>query len=679
MKTLFYPRLAWDGLRKNKRMVFPYILTCICMICMFYILAFLSSPTVIELLPKGKDTAGLVTTLGYIVIGIFSVVFLYYTNSFLIRRRTSEFGLYNVLGMNKWNLVRIITLESLITSAISIVVGLFFGIALSKLAELGYVKIIGGTVTFDLHVNGICVRNTVVCYLVIFAIIWLSSVIRIRKSTAVSLLKSENTGEKAPKANWLLGILGVVILAAAYHIAVSIDNPIMAILWFFVAVVMVIIATYLLMISGSVLFCRLLQKNKKYYYAPGHFVSVSSMVYRMKRNGAGLASIAIIATMVLVMTSSASCLWFGTQDMLKKNYPGEINLSVRFHKNGLLEKENIDNFRSIIEDFEEETGSETQVIMDVPCIQASVMQSDDRLYFESEGNITSINGIRTVIFIPLYVYNRETGQNITLNEGEALAFSKKVSFDRDVIVLDTHEGLLDFKLMNKGVKKFYAFNELQDLFPQITIVVPDLGAVDTFLGDREEIAYCTRMWRYSFDLNESPLSEIDYTHKLREKIWDDVPDTFDDGTDYIVVSDIREYEAADHIALNGSLFFIGCVLSVVFIFAAVLIIYYKQISEGYEDCKRFEVMRKVGMTKKEIKSSINSQLLAVFYVPLVFAGLHLAFAFPMIDKMLVVFGLMNKGLFLLTTSITFAMFAVFYTIVYKATSNVYYNIVTAAK
>lgn len=679
MKTLFYPRLAWDGIRKNKRMVFPYILTCICMICMFYILAFLASPTVIDLLPKGRDTAGMVMTLGYIVIAIFSTIFLYYTNSFLIRRRTSEFGLYNVLGMNKWNLIRIITLESLITAAISIVVGLFFGIALSKLAELGFVKVIGGTVTFDLHVNGICVRNTVVCYLVIFAIIWLSSVIRIRKSSAVSLLKSENTGEKAPKANWFLGVLGVVILAAAYYIAVSIENPIMAILWFFVAVIMVIIATYLLMISGSVLFCRLLQKNKKYYYAPKHFVSVSSMVYRMKRNGAGLASIAIIATMVLVMTSAASCLWFGTQDILNKRYPAEINLSIRFYKDGYLETEKLEKMRSIIESFREKTGSETKLIIDMPCIQTYALEAENGLLITPYDDSTFFNRGRSISFISIDDYNRETGQDAVLNDGEALVFSKGFSLKSDDVVLNTETRSLKLKPANHGEKKYFTYNGAEDLFPQMTLVVSDLSVVEKLLENREKDYSISRIWAYSFDLAQSPLSEEEYAKSLRKSIEEAAPDSFDDGTDYLIIWEIRENEASEYIALNGSLFFIGCVLSVVFIFAAVLIIYYKQISEGYEDCKRFEVMRKVGMTKKDIKSSINSQLLAVFFIPLIFAGLHLCFAFPMIDKVLMLFGLLNKGLFLLTTSITFAMFAVFYTIVYKATSNVYYNIVTAAK
>ena len=262
------------------------------------------------------------------------------------------------------------TFESLITSAVSLFLGLFLGIVLSKLAELGLMRIIGGTITYSLHIDMGCVVNTVLFYLAIFTVIWLSSIIRVSRSTAVSLLNSEKAGEKAPKANWLLGILGVMILVTAYYIAVTIKSPLEALILFFLAVIMVIVATYLLMISGSVLLCRMLQKNRKYYYEPNHFVSVSSLVYRMKRNGAGLASIAIISTMVLVMISSASCLWFGTKDVVNSLYPGDVNLTVRFYDRKLIDEDNLDAFRKVIDDFKIENRSETEMAFELPFIEA---------------------------------------------------------------------------------------------------------------------------------------------------------------------------------------------------------------------------------------------------------------------------------------------------------------------
>ena len=309
MKTALYPRLAWDGLRKNKRLFTPYLLTCVCMVMMFYILSFLGSPETCALLPRGSNSTGLILNLGSFVIFVFSAIFLYYTNSFLVRRREREFGLYNVLGMNKRNLARIVTWESLITAVLSLVLGLALGIVLSKLAELGLVNMLGGDINYRIRIDVDSLTRALGLYAVIFAVIWLSTVVRVGRSSAVALLRSESVGEKPPKANWLLGLAGVVILAAAYYLAVSITNPLDAIVWFFVAVILVIIGTYLLLVAGSVLLCRVLQKNKKYYYRPEHFVSVSSMAYRMKRNGAGLASVCIIATMILVMISSSSCLY----------------------------------------------------------------------------------------------------------------------------------------------------------------------------------------------------------------------------------------------------------------------------------------------------------------------------------------------------------------------------------
>ncbi len=300
MKTALYPRLAWDGLRKNKRLFTPYLLTCICMVMMFYILSFLGSPETCALLPRGSNSTGLILNLGSFVIFVFSAIFLYYTNSFLVRRREREFGLYNVLGMNKRNLARIVTWESLITAALSLVLGLALGIVLSKLAELGLVNMLGGDINYRIRIDADSLTRALGLYAIIFAVIWLSTVVRVGRSSAVALLRSESVGEKPPKANWLLGLAGVVILAAAYYLAVSITNPLDAIVWFFVAVILVIIGTYLLLVAGSVLLCRVLQKNKKYYYRPEHFVSVSSMAYRMKRNGAGLASVCIIATMILL-------------------------------------------------------------------------------------------------------------------------------------------------------------------------------------------------------------------------------------------------------------------------------------------------------------------------------------------------------------------------------------------
>ena len=471
-----------------------------------------------------------------------------------------------------------------------------------------------------------------------------------------------------------------MILVTAYYIAVTIKSPLEALILFFLAVIMVIVATYLLMISGSVLLCRMLQKNRKYYYEPNHFVSVSSLVYRMKRNGAGLASIAIISTMVLVMISSASCLWFGTKDVVNSLYPGDVNLTVRFYDRKLIDEDNLDAFRKVIDDFRIENRSETEMAFELPFIEAEGVAEGKTIDFGDFDESMMLTKIREVYFIPLSFYNEVTGHNITLNEGEALVSSSGTAVNYDHLELILNGNVKNYRIIDSIDKKFVSGINARDIIPKINLVVDDISAIAMFFeNSQDDPTPMNLIWRYSFDVKQSSMSKTDYAERVADAIYDVME--MDPGTAglYSVISEERESESVYLISSNGSLFFIGLMLSIVFIFATVLIIYYKQISEGYEDVGRFEIMRKVGMTREEIKKNINSQLLVVFFIPLAFAGMHLAFAFPMIGKLLAIFGLHNKGLFIFTTLISYVLFAAFYTMVYKVTSNVYYNIVSEAK
>ena len=344
MKAGFYPRLALDGIRKNKRLYLPYMLICIGTIMMYYIILFLQHSQALEYMP-GSGTICATLNLGGWVIAVFACIFLFYTNSFIIRRRKKEFGLYNMLGMGKRNIGRILIWETLFVYIITVGLGLAAGIILSKLAELGLVNIMQADVTYNLSVSVQAIAMTALIFGIIFALLFLNGLRQIRFSSAISLMRSENIGEKPPKGNILFGLLGLALLAGAYYIAITTLDPITALALFFAAVIMVILGTYLLFISGSVAFCRLLQKNKKYYYKPSHFVSVSSMVYRMKRNGAGLASICVLATMVLVMLSSTASLYFGSGDALNTRYPREIVLTLRMTEFSGLEEDNVDRLR----------------------------------------------------------------------------------------------------------------------------------------------------------------------------------------------------------------------------------------------------------------------------------------------------------------------------------------------
>ena len=674
MKRGFYPRLAWSGMRKNSKLYLPYTLACIGMTAMFYILMHLAYSPALELLSSSGEVSTILR-LGSFVIGVFSLLFLFYTNSFLVRRRFKEFGLYNVLGMNKGNISRVLAWEALINALISLVGGLFLGIALSKLAELGLVNIMGGDTDLDLRISVKALEFTVMFFCGIFLLIYLNSLIKIRRSSASELVKSENFGEKPPRANWLFGLAGIVILAAAYYIAVSIKTPLTALSLFFIAVIMVIVATYLIFIAGSVWICRLLQKNKRYYYKKNHFVSVSSMVYRMKRNGAGLASICILATMVLVMISSTTCLYFGAEDALRDRYPRDISISASYSGLDSMTDENISALRGEIS--AAVGGAETENILDYRC--ASLVGSlENGILDLSEASIystamTTYDYVAEVYIVPLADYNAIAGTNESLGSDEAMIYAYRMDYTDKTFAVD--------ELVSFRVKKVLDSFPIADgsamasIAPTVFVIVPDfadtvakLGGAVSSSGDEP----ASLSWNYAFD---TPVSDEEET-AMCERIGERLSECSESGGYLYYSRESLAANRADFYGMFGGLFFLGIMLSIAFICAAVLIIYYKQISEGYEDRRRFEIMQNVGMTKKEIRSSINSQLLTVFFLPLIFAGLHLGFAFPFIHKLLMLFNLSNLPLLIGTTAISFGVFALLYAVVFRVTSNAYYNIVS---
>lgn len=674
MKRGFYPRIAWSGMRKNSKLYLPYTLACIGMTAMFYILMHLADSPALKLIPSSTSVTATLS-LGSFVMGVFSLLFLFYTNSFLVRRRFKEFGLYNVLGMNKGNISRVLAWEALINALISLAGGLFLGIALSKLAELGLVNIMGGDTDLDLRISIKALEFTVMFFCGIFLLIYINSLIKIRRSSASELVKSENFGEKPPRANWLFGLAGIVILAAAYYIAVSIKHPLTALSMFFIAVIMVIVATYLIFIAGSVWICRLLQKNKRYYYKKNHFVSVSSMVYRMKRNGAGLASICILATMVLVMISSTTCLYFGAEDSLHSRYPRDISVSASYSGLDSMTDENISALRSEIS--AAVGGAETENILDYRC--ASLVGSlENGILDLSEASIYSTaiatyDYVAEVYIVPLADYNAIGGTNESLGSGEAMIYAYRMDYTDKTFAVD--------ELVSFRVKKVLDSFPIADgsamasIAPTVFVIVPDfadtvakLGGAVSSSGDEP----ASLSWNYAFDTPVSDEEEI----AMCERIGERLSECSETGGYRYYSRESLAANRADFYGMYGGLFFLGIMLSIAFICAAVLIIYYKQISEGYEDRRRFEIMQNVGMTKKEIRSSINSQLLTVFFLPLIFAGLHLGFAFPFIHKLLMLFNLSNLPLLIGTTAISFGVFALLYAVVFRVTSNAYYNIVS---
>ena len=679
MKMSFYPKLAWTGIEKNKRLYKPYIFTCIGMLMMYYIMGFLTDSSVLVQL-KGGDIIQQVLRLGSGVIAVFAMIFLFYTNSFLVRRRKKEFGLYNILGMGKQNIARILIWETLIIFAITFLAGSFAGIVLSKLAELALINIMNGEVTYSFTISVVAIKNALLWFAMIFFLILLNTLRQIHTSNPVALLRSENSGEKPPKANWVLGIAGAILLGFAYYIAVSIEEPVSALMWFFVAVIMVIIATYLLFIAGSVVFCRMLQKKKNYYYKSEHFVSVSSMVYRMKRNGAGLASICILITMVLVMIASTTCLYIGGEESLRVRYPRniEVDIGVQFLEE--LQTENIDRFREkVLENTEEYQQEQRNVLEYVTASFAGYLENgfiEMDITKLTDFSMDTYDRVVQAYFISLDDYNRITGMEEQLGEDEALVYSYGMSYNEERIAVNGGR----VYQVKKVVDEFIGTgNAAMSILPSIYIVVPDLDAAAEPLLDLYDYNG-NRMvqlhWYYGFDMD----AEYEEQILLFDQIYENCRNLSiesETGLSYSCGAVARERD--EFFAMYGGLFFLGIMLSVVFVFAAVLIIYYKQISEGYEDQSRFEIMQKVGMTKKEIRKCINSQMLTVFYLPLVAAGIHLAFAFPIIEKLLQLFCLMNTTLLIITTIVCVLVFALFYMLVYRMTSNAYYTIVSGAK
>lgn len=674
MKRGFYRKLASGGIYKNRQTYLPYLLTCIGMVMMYYIISFLTVSGSIAAM-RGGEEMQMVLGMGSGVIAVFSVIFLFYTNSFLIRRRKKEFGLYNILGMGKRNLFRVLLWENVIVACIALGGGLVCGILFSKLAELCMAKVLATESSLIFTIEWQAVIKTLVLFAVIFGLILANAVRQIHLAKPVELMSSEAVGEKPPKAKWLTALLGAALLGGAYYLAVSIEDPLSAMLWFFVAVVMVILATYLLFVAGSVALCRLLQKNKKYYYKTSHFVSVSSMVYRMKRNGAGLASICILSTMVLVMVSSTACLFLGIESNIRNRYPRHVVTDIYSMEDAyaapVLEK---------IGEVVKNHGLLQENVLHYRYLAVGGYNIEDQIIFDQSRlesfNMSGFSNIRQLFIVPVEDYNRIMGVQKTLNEDEVILYATKAGYDYDTITI---EGFGTVKIKERVTDFVRNGIDTMQVMPSMFLFVSDIEQVQKLLeiqaeiyGDNGSLGHTY----YGIDL----ACEDDEMIQIQQEISNRLTELMGADPQYpLVRTECAAEQRSGFQALYGGMFLLGILLGLVFILAAVLIIYYKQISEGYEDQSRFLIMRKVGMTKKEIRKSINSQILTVFFLPLLAAGIHTAFAFPMIYKMLVIFGLTDMVLFIKVVVGCYLLFTLFYILVYRITSRAYYSIVSSSQ
>lgn len=675
--SLLYPRLAVTGIIKNRRTYLPYILTCTGMIMMYYIISFLSESDYVRKMSGGK-ILHLYLGFGCGVMVVFSAIFLFYTNSFLIRRRKTEFGLYNILGMGKRNIAVILIWETVFIYIFSLAAGLACGVLFSKLAELLLAKMLADTASAVFSVEVMPMLWAAVFFAVIFLLIMLDSLRQISRSKPVELMKSENFGEKPPRANYFLAFIGVVLLAAAYCIAIFTENPSMAVFLFFVAVILVIAATYLLFISGSVALCKLLQKNKIYYHKTNHFISVSQMAYRMKRNGAGLASICILSTMVLVTLSSTACLYIGEEDMLRDRYQRDVavNCFTIDESVSAITKGAAD---SVLQKY----GETPENPLDYRYLAISGVFRGDAVTVDSSRAEELFGSgeydLRQMYLIPVSDYNRLSGENIVLADNETAVYTVGEDYAFDRINIEEY-GVFNIVATNKDLA-YIGESGMTDtiemsLYPTIFLLVRDEDILYKLNEIQEELyggGYRMLHHYYGFDLSCGEEKQSAIGTEIQESI---AALRNESGAEWAVTIECASKDKAEFYALYGGLFFLGILLGTVFICAAALIMYYKQISEGFEDKAKYEILRKVGMTRTEIKESINSQVLTVFFAPLIAAGVHMAFAFGIISRMLALFGLVDSGLFAAVAMGCFLLFGLLYAMVYLLTSKRYYRIVS---
>lgn len=647
MNSRIYSRLAVSNIKNNRKTYVPFIFTSILTVMMYYIIDALAGNGSIEI-----TNVITVLRMGCGVMVVFSVIFLFYTNSFLIKRRKKEIAVYNILGMGKGHIGRMLTVETLIVGGISIAGGIAGGMAFGKLMHLLLIRIIHYDVGMEFHISVQSVSDTVILFAFIFFLTWFYNLFQIRLANPIELLRGGSAGEKEPKTKVILALIGVVTMAAGYYLAVSTKNPLEAINTFFVAVILVIIGTYALFLAGSIALLKLLRKQKKFYYKPNHFVSVSGMIYRMKQNAVGLANICILSTIVLVMISSTVSLYVGMDDVMAHQYPNDYQMTLYE-----ASQEKIDKANKLIEEELDRGGLKKEGETACHYGTAVLISQGGNKFTTSENGTYSPRDLTELYVIPQEDYQKLENTSTSLKENEVIIYTTAENYGRDSIQIDGRkfqvtEELDDFVLEEKNQSR---------VAPGMYMIV----ANDEVAMQLDSLKSGLR-YDIDFDMTGSDEEKAVVEEKIADRITEELPGTYFTS---------RQAGTESFFGFYGCLFFIGMYLGFMFLVATVLIIYYKQISEGLDDRERYVIMQKVGMDKREIRRAIRSQILIVFFLPLLFSILHIMVAFNVITKLLGIFGLFNTGLFVLCTVVTVLIFAAFYIIVFAITAREYYKIV----
>ena len=663
MGKLFFPKMAAGNLVRNRRFEFPYLLTGLITVAMFYNMTFLTFHEELKNMPGGA-TIPTIMNLGTMVVGLFAVIFLLYTNTFLMKRRHKEIGLYNILGMSKRHIAVVMLWETVYTCLITVVGGLLLGILLSKLMLLLLYKILFFSVSFGFMVSWKFVGITAVLFVAIYLVALLLNLLHVHLSKPVELLKGGSVGEKEPKTKVLLAILGVVTLGAGYYIAITTESPLEALMLFFLAVILVIIGTYCLFTAGSIAFLKAMKKRKNYYYQAKHFIGISGMLYRMKQNAVGLANICILSTMVLVMISTCVCLYIGTGDALNAMYPHDIIYSQSWQDSGNRSKEEV---RVQIQEALDKAGMEPTHVQEVDQLTTVNSMPEEATLggVDPNAGVMDLSNTVTTLVVTAEGYRQMTGNTLNLAPGEAAIYTTESQGEWEQISFLGLSFSIKTWLPEAPAITVEGYSERY-----IFLVVADDAAMEAVyqqqMLDGGGLA-SNIYWEYSLDFDGVSKEEMLQLYQtLRSSVLSDTGDN---------TLSCRDAQEVDFYSLYGSLLFLGLFLGALFLMATVLIIYYKQISEGYEDKERFAIMEKVGMSQQQVRTSIRSQVRMVFFLPLLGAIIHLAASFKMISKLMAALGLQNIPLFALCCAGTVAAFAVGYFIIYHLTARTYYKIV----
>lgn len=662
MGKSFSLKLAITNIKNNRKFYLPYVLAAVGIIAMFYIMCFL---TFDEGTAKLSGNLVMIMGLGTIVIAGFAVVFLFYINSFLMKRRKKEIGLYNILGMEKKHIGRILLIENFLVSCCAIIIGLLCGILFSKLVLMFLVWMFEGIQPFGFSISLYGIGITTILFGVIFAITLIVNQMSIHLAKPIELIRGTEVGEKEPKTKGALAVFGAICLGAGYFIAITTDNPLDAILLFFVAVVLVIIGTYCLFVAGSIAILKLLKKNRKIYYKPGNFTAISGMIYRMKQNAVGLANICVLSTMVLVMISGTVSLSVGMEDAINSRISGDIVVSTYEADGSTVPRKEI---LDAMEKAAKETGLKVETLRDNRFLAFTTEKQDNETFTLDNMSEAKAEKVTTLAFLTAEEFNHISGEKIALDRNQVVSYSKNFDLEDQVNI-----GNMSFDVIDR-LETFVPISDL-DAYMLDTqyIIVADEYVFDQIyqmqLKAYEDGAASTVQTVFSMDLSGSD---------------EEIRTCYEAVVKYVGAEAFHEYgpiienkpEVKEMYAgLSGGFLFLGVFLGIMFTFAAALIIYYKQISEGYYDKDKFEIMQKVGMSKKEVRTAIKKQVLMVFFLPLLVAGIHVLAAFGMICKLLMIFSLNNVSLFAICTVATFLVFAAIYAVVYLVTAREYYKIV----